>query len=339
MHPWIAAVDTHLGPLAAWLASEQPSSHQALADADPRVFPPHARARMLWRKAETDLDGLRQGVWEVAQKSARDATYGQSPPVEIQRSGLVHRDVLRGQLFPALLHQGLLEAAHPLPAQAHDRYYAELPEMPGDLDSAAAIALASAPSPLLPGALERLAWGLAQNPMPVWQGEGWFGPHCHGVSGRALSAAARHGIPVNPSLLDALAALRPWVQGTHYPDPVVTSVLVAQGLRDQGRAHLGLERMMASATVSDWGPLAVAKVASFMGDRLSARRREQLLVRLIQTQRWDGSWPPSPWYLVPAMHGGMTPFGSVAINTAAALRALEALRPCPLRGGPPGATR
>lgn len=339
MPPWIAAVDTHLGPLAAWLASKQPGSHQALADAEPRVFPPHARPAMLWRKAEQDLDTLRQGLWERTQKSARNATYGQSPPVEIQRSGLVSKDLLRGELFPALVHQSLTGGTEPLPAQAHDRYYAELAEMPGDLDSAAAIALARAPFPLLPGALKRLRWGLAQNPMPVWQGEGWFGPHCPAVSGRALSAAAQHDIAVNPELLDTLAALRPWVHGTHYPDPVVASVLVAQGLRDQGRAHLGLERMMASGTVSAWSPLAVAKVASFMGDRLSARRQEQLLVRLIQTQRWDGSWPSSPWYLVPAMHGGMTPFGSVAINTAAALRALEVLQPCPRRAVPPEAAR
>ena len=309
---------------------------------------------MLWRRAELGLDTLRLGLWEKTQKTAQLESIRQRPPVEIQRSERLSGATLHGRLFPGLLYSALNKRAK-VPEQDHDRYYAELPEMPGDLDSAAAIALCQAPAPLLPGALERLRWGLAQTPMPVWQGpsarvrapsdsapwegQSWFGPHCPAVTGRALSAAALHALPVHPGLIEELLARPPWVRGVHYPDPVVASVLVAQGLRDQGRPHVGLERMMASASVSDWSPLATAKVASFMGKRLNPRRREQLLVRLVQTQRWDGSWPSSPWYLVPAMHGGMTPFGSVAMNTAAALRALEALRPCPLRGGPPEAAQ
>ncbi|MFT5586304.1 MAG: hypothetical protein ACI9VR_003901 [Cognaticolwellia sp.] len=349
MRPWSAAVDARFGPLAAWLAAHDPASHQALADLDPRVFPPDARRGKLWRRAEQDLNTLRQQVWLRTQKSGLQACSSLEVPTEIQRSGLLGHPVLHGRLFPALLFKGLLVQEQPfksearpnapLPEQSHDRYYAELPEMPGDVDSAAAIALAEEPIHLLKGALERLRWALAQNPMPVWQGEGWFGPHCPAVSGRALSAAAAHGIPVNPALIADLSALSPWVKGIHYPDPVVASVLVAQGLRDQGQPHRALERMMASAPVSNWSVLGTAKVASFAGDRLSPRRREKLLVRLVQTQRWDGSWPATPWYLVPALHGGMTVFGSSAYNTAAALRALAELRPGPHPEAPPAAAQ
>lgn len=328
--PQLAAVDTRLGPLSAWLARQRPSSHQALFDADRAVFGPKAPRERLWRKAAAPLDRQRQAAWTRAQKSARAATESTQTPQEIQRSGLLGHPELRGRLFPALRAASL---GAPWPADldpAHDRYYDALPEMPGDLDSAAAIALHGGLPALLPGALERLRWALAQDPVPVWDAPGWFGPVCPAVTARAVQAAAAHGIPVPRRVLDGLHALRPWVQAAHYPDRIFASLLVARALRSQGEPHGALERMMATASVSQWSALATASVASFAGERLSLRRREQLLVRLLTLQRWDGSFPASPWYLVPGIHGGMQIFGSSALNTWAALRALEALQPRPV---------
>ncbi len=328
--PYLAAVDTRLGPLSAWLAAHRPASHQALFDADRAVFGPDAPRARLWQKAATPLDQQRQAAWALAQKSTRAATELAHPPREIQRSGLLGHPELHGRLFPALRAAALGAPLPPDLDAAHDRYYAQLPEMPGDLDSAAAIALHGGPASLLPAALERLTWALAQDPVPVWDAPGWFGPHCPAVTARAVEAAAAHGLPVPQRVLDGLLALAPWVRAVHYPDPVLASAMVARALRAHGQRHGALERMFATAPCAQWSALATASVASFGGARLSLRRQEQLLVRLLTLQRWDGSFPASPWYLVPGMHGGMQPFGSSALNTWAALRALEALQPRPV---------
>lgn len=328
--PHLAAVDTRLGPLSAWLAAHQPAAHQALFDADRAVFGADAPRARLWKRAPESLDALRLAAWMQTQKSTRAATESAQAPQEIQRSGLLGHTELHGRLFPALRAAAL---GAPWPedlAPPHDRYYRQLPEMPGDVDSAAAIALHGGPETLLTGALERLAWALRQDPVPVWDAPGWFGPHCPAVTARAVEAAAAHGLPVPQRVLDGLLALAPWVRAVHYPDPVFASVLVARALRAHGQQHGAMERMFATAPCAQWSPLATASVASFGGERLSLRRREQLLVRLLNLQRWDGSFPASPWYLVPKMHGGMQPFGSSDLNTWAALRALEALRPRPV---------
>lgn len=340
-------VHTLAGPLAALLNERATRQAQATLSLELEEGLSGAdRLRLSWRAHPQGLDGLRGSLWTDARQRGAAALNALPAPMEQQRSGLLGHPELHGELFIALVFH--LQEPPPervptaqLAGRTHDRYYRELPDMPGDLDSAAAILLSGLPqvAHLREQARTRLEWALAQSPVPVWESGGWYGPHCPAVTGRALMAAGALNLSVPDAAIAPLRAIQGWARSPHYPDAVVASALVLQGLEAVGHDHPGLRRLLATAPCGSWSPLAVAASVEAVGPALSPRRREQLLVRLLRTQRFDGAWGPSPWFMVPAPQGGMQPFGDAAYTTAAVLSALRALQPAPWRDLPGAAAR
>jgi hypothetical protein len=297
-----------------------------------------ARARTAGLAA-LDLSGRCQQAWEV------------------QRSGLLGRPLLLGDLFSPLLVLGALAdaglavdgdiAAVLAPRAAGDtRYYAEFPEMPRDADDAALLLAVARrwpqqfPGPLLVAAQEVVARALQPDgSVRVWVDEtpqSWFGPRCPGVSARVLGALAGWPALVTPARLEAAwthleaqADAAGGFSGVHYPSRTVCTSLVVQAQIRAGIAPPAKDAL-AAAQGADGGwegsPVATALALSTLAaaGALPAWTAAEGLAWLVHAQSWDGTWPAAGLFLVPSPDGSMRPFGRRLLSTALALAALTA---------------
>jgi hypothetical protein len=188
---------------------------------------------------------------------------------EIQRSGLLGRDELEGDLFVPLLVLELgaragLDVAEPLRQVVAPRleqglrYYRDLPQMPNDVDDAAELLILSRLVPeVVPELLlkqARMIISLGRQPggdlatwveLPGeptgWNKERWFGPSCLGVTARALRAAALDGLWTTAQLIESVEGLVAGrdrdggYTGVHYPSRIATTALVVMALVEVSR--------------------------------------------------------------------------------------------------------
>ena len=184
---------------------------------------------------------------------------------EIQRSGLLDRPLLHGDLFfPLIMVEAAARAGlHAAPALASIglrrreiglRYYRELPQMPLDADDASALLVATAACDVrdqhglqaqarrvLAAALQAdgsvHTWvELAGQPAPP-PPDPWHGMGCAGVVARSLRALSLPALDTGPDLLRrcagwlaAQAAPDGSYTGSYYPSRALTTALVLEGL-------------------------------------------------------------------------------------------------------------